>query len=227
MSESSGESKTPHVDPQEPGTSNGAAPETRPTVDRIPKFAVSIRVAERRAEVWKLRKSGLTYDEIAKRLGATAAQIASDITACFKRYRTLTEKETEDARRLELERLDAVQAAWWDRAVGTKFQPAEERAWRVIEGVMNRRAKLLGLDAPAQARVDVAVTLDQIIGDTPAVVAAVEANRDEREAFLSSRGQPVPQLDHDEAILDADYEEIEPPEQPEEEEFILDEAAEG
>ena len=166
---------------------------------------------ERRVKIWELRKVGKSYREIGAQLGLSPQQVGNELHSCFRFYNKLTEEETNDARRLELERLDALQAAWWDRAIGTKYTPAEERAVRVIEMVMTRRAKLLGIDAPTQARVDISVTLDQILLDAPATRAAVEANAAEREAFLATRGMPVPMIEGDERVLDADYEEIEEP----------------
>ena len=68
---------------------------------------------------------------------------------------------------VELDALNALQAAWWPRATGGVIGPdglpvLDEKAAVIVLRVMDRRAKLMGLDAP--------IVIDP--GDPAEVVAA-------------------------------------------------------
>ena len=55
-----------------------------------------------------------------------------------------------EARDAELDRLERLQRSWWLPALS-----GDERAARVVLSVMDRRAKLLGLDAPIKSEIKV------------------------------------------------------------------------
>jgi AraC-like DNA-binding protein len=103
--------------------------------------AAKIALAERARRVLELRKEGLTFNEIARRVGyknATSAYYA------FKTaLRATIQQPADEVRRLEVERLDALLAAVWSTAMDGRLVAID----RVIL-IMDRRAKLLGLDAP-------------------------------------------------------------------------------
>jgi len=88
----------------------------------------------------RLRSEGLSYREIAERLGV-------DTSTAYRRVqRALSAVPAEDVethRALELDRLDALQRAVWDKAIDGNLNALD----RVL-AIMSRRSKLLGLDAP-------------------------------------------------------------------------------
>jgi IS30 family transposase len=107
---------------------------------------------ERRIKALELRKTGLTFEEIGRILGVSDSQVYRDIQTYFKK----TAKEpTEELRRLELERFDRYL---------TKLEPKIERGdTRAIEmalKISERRARLLGLDAPIETNTTVTVQLE-------------------------------------------------------------------
>jgi hypothetical protein len=98
-------------------------------------------IAERRRRALDLRKAGATYDAIAREMGLSGSGAAFKIVknALKATYR----EPAEDVRKLELERLDRLTLALWKRA-----QNGESEAIDRVLKLMDRRAKLLGLDAP-------------------------------------------------------------------------------
>lgn len=91
-------------------------------------------------EALRLRSQGLSYREIAGRLGVDTS------TAYRRTQRALAAVPVEDVethRALELDRLDALQRAVWDKALDGNLNALD----RVL-AIMTRRSKLLGLDAP-------------------------------------------------------------------------------
>jgi len=100
-----------------------------------------VKAHDDQLEALNLRKAGLSYSEIAARTNYKTAQTAwRAVESALNR--TIREP-AEDVRTLELERLDRLQlGAWPDASRG--HLGAIDRVLRIME----RRAKLLGLDAP-------------------------------------------------------------------------------
>lgn len=91
----------------------------------------------------ELRKAGVSYQRIAESLGYKDASGAwRAVKAALKK--TLQEP-SDDLRRLEVERLDAALSAVWASVMKGQYG-AVDRFLRIQE----RRARLLGLDAPAK-----------------------------------------------------------------------------
>ncbi len=94
----------------------------------------------------ELRKAGATYETIAQSLGYSSPSGAYQaIESAMKR--TLQEP-ADDLRRLEIERLNAMLLSIWP-SVRQGNYGAIDRALRIME----RTAKLLGLDAPAKQEI--------------------------------------------------------------------------
>ncbi|NLV40573.1 MAG: hypothetical protein GXY15_05015 [Candidatus Hydrogenedentes bacterium] len=115
-------------------------PTKRHTAKARPDCAAA---AGRRADALALRIKGLTFAGIGDTLGvdtSTAYRYVRDALA-----ETLAEcaELAEHLRELENQRLDEMQAALWEKALAGVF-PAADRVLRIME----RRAKLNGLDAP-------------------------------------------------------------------------------
>ncbi len=120
-------------------------------------------------EAARLRLAGKTSAQIAKLLGyKTAAEVTKKLADRTGREARLLDGETRDSLlELELQRLDALQAAVWDQAMeGDTKAVAEARAC-----VMSR-VKVLGLDLidPASS----AQTVLVVSGDTESYVEALK-----------------------------------------------------
>lgn len=88
-----------------------------------------------------LRSAGVTFDVIATRVGFTNRSAAHK---AYQRALKRAEPETlDDARRLELARLDRLYAALWPGALKGDVTKAD-RCLKISE----RRSRILGLDAP-------------------------------------------------------------------------------
>lgn len=121
-----------------------------------PESATSARrtqAAERARQAVALRLAGATFAQIAERLGVTAPaaykMVAKHLAALAKE----TAENAEQLRGMEIQRLDALQAALWTDAM----RGDEQKVDRVLK-IMARRAALLGLDAPAKQEIAAAIT---------------------------------------------------------------------
>jgi len=104
----------------------------------------ALNAIERQVQAVSLRKRGYTFQQIADELGYAGHQGAyKAVMAALKK--TLKEP-SDELRNLELERLDAMwQSLWPAIERQDKYTP---RTVEVALKVMDRRAALLGLDAP-------------------------------------------------------------------------------
>jgi len=110
-------------------------------------------IAARRLEALELRKGGASYRAIGERLKISHEQARLDIMVCLAE---LAEQQTENTakyRQLELERLDRLQMSLWVQALGAGTKPPDTRAALALLRLFERRAKLLGLDAPTSIHV--------------------------------------------------------------------------
>lgn len=102
-------------------------------------YVPTVRDIANEATALELRRAGATFEQIAEQIGV------HDRGAAHKVYkRALARVHLEPAteiRRLEADRLDALQLAVWQRAVGGDLKAVD----RVLR-IMHRRANLLGLD---------------------------------------------------------------------------------
>lgn len=108
----------------------------------------AIVVAERDRQVLELRKAGVGVVEIAERFGISHGRVSQIV----KRALTLAITEpAEEVIRLEVERLDGLLVAMWPQARKGDLK-AVDRVLRIME----RRARLLGLDAAQKVEATVA-----------------------------------------------------------------------
>jgi hypothetical protein len=112
--------------------------------------------AERRVQALQLRMAGASYRAIGSRLGVSEAQAHRDVHAELTRLAEKAADAAEQVRTLELERLDAMLLALWPQAKQAN-QGAIDRVLRLME----RRAKLLGIDAPT--RIDATLDVYEVI----------------------------------------------------------------
>jgi hypothetical protein len=102
---------------------------------------------QRDARVFELRIQGHTFDQIAGEVGYSGP---SGAWQAYQRIKSETIFESiDEARQLELMRLDEMQLAVWDRAINGDLPAAH-----CVLKIMDRRAKLLGLDKPEKVEVN-------------------------------------------------------------------------
>lgn len=108
-----------------------------------------LKASVRRLKALELRKEGKSYQEIANVLNSSFAQVYTDIgTVLRKEIEKRTKTQLNQVVQLEIERLDALfEKAWKEIKNGNVV--AIDKALKIME----RRAKYLGLDAPAKSMV--------------------------------------------------------------------------
>lgn len=130
-----------------------------PTVIQQTKASRAAHRASMRVEALRLRKQGLSFEMIAKRLGigeSTAARIVR------KAIQDLPAEAADEVRTLELERLDMLVAGHLTSAVKGNTRSAE-----IVLKAMDRRAKFLNLDQQASAGLqEVGSLLDRLVFGT-------------------------------------------------------------
>jgi len=106
----------------------------------------NVATADRMRQALELRKAGVTFEQIATRLGFSDRGAAYK-AICRALEETLTEP-AEELRTLETERLDRLLLAVWKPALEGDLK-AVDRVLRILES----RRKLLGLDAPVSLQI--------------------------------------------------------------------------
>lgn len=117
------------------------------------RTALRLDVATRRATALELRVAGASFSEIATALnykpmrdGSPArGHVAQDISRAI---RAVTAAPAEELRDLELARLDQLQRAHWTAA--KTAGPEGVKAANLVVKIIERRCKLLGIDAPTK-----------------------------------------------------------------------------
>lgn len=118
---------------------------------------------ETQVKALEYRKMGLSYSQIAEKLGLGSPQTAwNAVESALKR--TLQEP-ADDVRKMELARLDAM----WIKPY-LAAQAGDTFAVGTCLNIMNRRARLLGLDAPVKT--EGKTTLDGNVGGGVLVVGS-------------------------------------------------------
>lgn len=104
-------------------------------------------IIDKERKALELRRAGMSYDEIAAAVGyGNGSSAWHAVQRAMKR--TLREGGADEVRDQELDRLDRLQRAVWPRALQGDL-PAVGAVLRIME----RRSKMLGLDAPIQANI--------------------------------------------------------------------------
>jgi hypothetical protein len=103
-----------------------------------------LKALDRHLAALELRKAGATYQQIADQLGYACAKGAHK--AVQSALKATLREPADEVRELEIARLDAALLAIWRRVQG-----GDEKAIGRLLGIMERRARLLGLDAPKRS----------------------------------------------------------------------------
>lgn len=121
-------------------------------------------------QMLKWRREGWAYREIADAFGLPTEHHAFKIV--LRQIKLLAREAAEDVRAIEVDRLDALLKGVWPNAV-----LGDTKAVDAAIKIMNRRAELLGLDAPA--KVDVRVRARQMAIDMGADPDVAEQQAEE------------------------------------------------
>lgn len=140
---------------------------------------ITLEVIERERQVLELRRGGLTFDLIAKKLNYSHASGAHKayVNAC----RRIVVSDVMEIRNVEMERLDIAQSAIWNNVLRGDIP-----AINTLLKIMERRARLLGLDSPTKAQIEVTTydtgTIDsevarliRLLGSTDSETRALDA----------------------------------------------------
>lgn len=100
---------------------------------------------KRQAEALELRRAGLGFEEIASRLGVGKSQAHRYVVAGLADARAQIRASADELKSEDLSRLDAMLTGLWPRA-----RKGEAIAVDRVLKIMERRARLLGLDAPTK-----------------------------------------------------------------------------
>jgi hypothetical protein len=105
----------------------------------------------------ELKKSGSSYQAIADALGFKARSHAYTLVMeGLADLEALSKESAEELRRVELERLDAMTLSLWE-------ERSNPRVTDSLLRIAERRAKLLGIDAPQKLEHSGKVTLESLV----------------------------------------------------------------
>jgi len=155
-----------------------------------------------REGVWALHVAGVRHSDIARRLSVSPGRVTQILDAIYAEEAEQRADDRERLRRLENLRLDRLQARLWLAAAGPDDDAAaavdtdgDERPGQTIDSmlsavsvalkIMERRAKLNGLDAPTKIA---PVTSDGRASWAGALPNLKEMSYDELTAYYASLG---------------------------------------
>jgi hypothetical protein len=173
--------------------------------------AVQCAREERRRQVAELLLAGLDYRRIARAVGCSLRTVHQDVSAVRREwaaqrcgsYGQLVEQDSR--------RIDRLQARYWGLAL-----EGDVRAAAIVLKCLDRRAKLLGLDAAQRIEVDANVDVRAAIVTSPewvalrtAIMQALEGHPAARMSVVEAIGALPPADTNDEGEEDDDEEEEE------------------
>jgi hypothetical protein len=125
-------------------------------------------LAERDVRIFKMKQAGIASQEIARRFGVSVAVVGRSVNRQLEKLNSEALLAYPEVLRMELERLDALQAAIWpmtqhrrltlDDGTEVSVEP-DMKAIQQVLSVMDRRSRLLGMEVQ-QKQVNVSVGLD-------------------------------------------------------------------
>ena len=107
------------------------------------------RMLEHQRQALELRRAGLGYHAIGAKLGLGKSQAHRLVTAALAEARVQVTANADDLRSEEVSRLDAMLTGLWPSARNGAVASID----RVVK-IMERRARLLGLDAPERKQLE-------------------------------------------------------------------------
>ena len=148
-------------------------------------------LAERDSRIFKMRQAGVAISEIAKRFSVSTKVVSLAISRQLEKLNKETSLAYPEVLRMELERLDAMQAALWpltqhrkvtlDDGTEVSVEP-DMKAVQQVLAIMDRRSKLLGME---QTNVNISADVTQNSQQAPirATLAGQEGMPKQINAF--------------------------------------------
>ena len=126
------------------------------SVERNNKVMTKEFIAERDLRIFKMRQAGVAVSEIARRFDLTSASVHRAVQRQLEKLNREALMAYPEVLRMELERLDNLQAAIWpltqhrkvkmDDGTEVAVEP-DLKAIQQVLSIMDRRTKLLGMEA--------------------------------------------------------------------------------
>jgi len=140
-------------------------------------------LAERDVRIFKMKQAGIASQEIARRFGVSVAVVGRSVNRQLEKLNSEALLAYPEVLRMELERLDALQAAIWpmtqhrrltlDDGTEVSVEP-DMKAIQQVLSVMDRRSRLLGMEVQ-QKQVNVSVGLDAATDSIRLAMAGAQA----------------------------------------------------
>lgn len=153
----------PEDDPEQYGPNAGTP--------RAARAAQKVRIAQRRAEVADLVLQQVSQREIARRLHVGLGTVGDDVRAVKAMWAERTAESYAQRVAEEDAKLDLLERKWLPKALD------DEKAALIFLRIVERRAKLHGLDQPVKAEVTVSVDLAAEKARGLRLVSEVERSR--------------------------------------------------
>lgn len=150
---------------------------------RAATSAAALKSAEDRAKALQMRMAGATYPEIASTLKRSLDFCHTAVKSALEESMVQIEDLADELRDRDMLALEKMQMKLWPMAMGRGGADPDLKAVDRVVKVMDRRAKLMGLDVPAELRltgkdggpVEVADAKEQLLAK---VLSAVTAGSD-------------------------------------------------
>jgi hypothetical protein len=166
-----------------------------------------VLTTEKRVVALKLRASGRTYREIAAEMGQTLSYAYQLVHDGLAEIRTAATEDSDEARAIEVTRLDALTVSLTAKlqrqqrevtapdGVQSFVPDPDEATISALLRVMERRAKLLGLDAPQEIvgagggpiQVSNVAAGEEFMGRVEKMIARLEAGEKPEDVAASIR----------------------------------------
>lgn len=141
-------------------------------------------------QVLEYRRAGMIFDEIAKRTGYANA---SGAYLAYKRaIKRTMQQPADELRQQELDRLDRLTLAAWPAAM-----KGDTKSILAIAKLMERRAKLIGLDKPIKIEQEVTTwdgseSIDRAVRDLAALLTANDESSAGESSMAIEAGEAEP-----------------------------------
>ncbi len=113
-----------------------------------------VRAKAREEKSLELRMAGYTYEKIGEELGITAQAAFAAVKRAITNQAKKRSEDVETYRQMQLHQLDKLQSSLWDKAINGDVNAVD----RILK-ILDRRAKLLGIDAEKDEHIIPSVTI--------------------------------------------------------------------
>lgn len=142
---------------------------------------------DRELKVLELRRAGLTWQRIAEQVGY--ADHSGAYLAYKRALKRTLQQPADELRQQEIDRIDRLQLAAWPRAM-----QGDTQSINTIVRLMERRARLLGLDMPVKIAQDVTVweggeSIDRAVRDLAELLRQNAAGSPGESAMAGDTGE--------------------------------------